>query len=354
MRRGLVLVTAMGNDGSSPATLIAPSDADSIVSVGAMTAAGQVAGFSSRGPTSDQRIKPDVCAPGVSVYSASKTADDAYGYSDGTSLATPLTAGVAALVRSARPELTPVQVRDALRNTASQSDRPDNHAGWGMIDAWDALLYNGMVISTNPKIFWNGRQSTIMAWVVSPSPVNSSDVRLTWMLPVAGPQEMKMTLMRPLGSEGPGSGLYSATLPEIPENTIVRFIVTAGDSRETRTSPFGAPQRAHEFVTGESRTLGAEHLMPAAFALQQNYPNPYAPSEAASTYISFDVPMPGGQVQLRLYDAAGRMVQTLVDDFRGAGVHTVEVSNSALSTGVYFYALTSGETQLLRRMLVLQ
>ena len=354
MRRGIVVVTAMGNDGPSPATLIAPADADSIVAVGAVDFTGNIAGFSSRGPTSDLRIKPDVCAPGVSVYSAGKASDERYEYSNGTSLATPLTAGVAALVRSARPELTAVQVRDALRETASSASSPGNVLGWGVIDAWEALLYHGMVISTNPKIFWNGAQSTVMAWVVSHSPVNTESVRLTFVHPTEGTQEIAMTLMRPLTSEGVGSGLYVATLPATAEGTVVRFSITAEDSRETRRSPYGAPAVMHEFTAGENRTLGAEHLMPSAFALYQNYPNPYVASSDARTVISFDVPLPGGPVQLRLYDMAGRLVRTLVDGYRGAGVHSVTLEGSTLSSGIYFYALSSGSTQLMRRMLILQ
>ena len=354
MRRGIVVVTAMGNEGPSAATLIAPADADSIIAVGAMDFNGNVARFSSKGPTSDLRIKPDVCAPGVSVVSAGKSADDRYESSSGTSMATPLTAGVAALVRSARPELTPVQVRDALRETASDPQSPDNEAGWGMINAWDALLFHGMVISTNPKYYHNGRQTTVMAWVVSTSPVRSDDVRLTWTHPTEGSQEERMTLMRPLTSEADGSGLYTVTLPEIPENTEIRYYITAGDSRETRTSPYAAPERTHVLRIGDNSMLGADQYLPSAFALHQNYPNPYAPSESGSTLISFEVPLPGGAVQLRLYDMAGRLVQTLVDGYRGAGMHTVALQSSTLSTGIYFYSLTSGDTQIMRRMLILQ
>ncbi|MDT8323886.1 MAG: S8 family peptidase, partial [Bacteroidota bacterium] len=354
MRRGIVVVTAMGNEGPSAATLIAPADADSIISVGAMDFSGSVAGFSSRGPTSDLRIKPDVCAPGVSVVSAGKSSDDRYESSSGTSMATPLAAGVAALVRSARPELTAVQVRDVLRETASDPQSPDNAAGWGMINAWDALLFHGMVISTNPKYYYNGRQTTVMTWVVSQSPVRSDDVRLTWLHPTEGPKQERMTLMRPLSTEADGSGLYTVTLPEIPANSKISYYITAGDSRETRTSPYGAPERTHVLRIGDNHMLGADKYLPAAFALHQNYPNPWTPSESGNTLIPFEVPMPGGNVRLRLYDMAGRLVATLVDGYRGAGLHTATLQGSTLSTGIYFYALTSGDTQIMRRMLILQ
>ncbi|MCB2206611.1 S8 family peptidase [bacterium] len=354
MRRGVVVVTAMGNEGPSAATLLAPSDADSIISVGAMTFTGAVAGFSSRGPTSDLRIKPDVCAPGSSVYSASKNGDDTYTLSSGTSLATPLTAGVAALVRSARPELTPVEVRDALRETASNAGSPDNAAGWGMVNAWDALLYNGMVISTNPRYYYNGSQTTILAWVVSHSPVKSDVVSCTYSVNGGDMQPLRMDLLRPYAGEGEGSGLYMVTLPELAQGSEVRYFITAEDGRETRTSPYDVPRNQHRLVTGETYLLGAENLLPADLALSQNYPNPYEPSVSAGTTITFDVPMPGGQVRLDLYDTAGRRVKTLVEGIRGAGTHSVRLDNIPLSSGVYIYALQFGGKQIMRRMLVLQ
>jgi subtilisin family serine protease len=67
----------------------------------------------------------------------------AYTAADGTSLATPLAAGVAALVLSAHPGLTPMQVREALLKTADRASTPDNTYGYGLIDALAAVHYWG-------------------------------------------------------------------------------------------------------------------------------------------------------------------------------------------------------------------
>jgi len=115
----------MGNEWNGDGivgTMTTPADADSVISVGAVNFDGRLAIFSSTGPTNDGRIKPDVVAPGVNIYHARVPGPDTYGYSQGTSLATPLTAGAAALLLSVRPELTPVEVRDALRSTAAPID----------------------------------------------------------------------------------------------------------------------------------------------------------------------------------------------------------------------------------------
>lgn len=153
-RKGVLVVTAMGNEGwyqkdstftktlqGVTGSLITPADADSIVSVGAVSFSGSLAGFSSTGPTADGRMKPEVVAPGISVYTMYGEAG--YRTSDGTSFATPLTAGVAALVLSAHPNYTPMQVRDSLLMAATRvndgssrtASYPNNYFGWGMVNA---------------------------------------------------------------------------------------------------------------------------------------------------------------------------------------------------------------------------
>ncbi len=136
---GIVVANAMGNSGPAAGTLGAPADALEILSCGAVNSTGSIASFSSRGPTPDGRIKPEVCAQGVSTYGASAASPTSYGYASGTSLSTPLIAGCAAVLLSARPGLTPQQVRQAFMQTASQADDPDNAYGWGIIDLGKAL-----------------------------------------------------------------------------------------------------------------------------------------------------------------------------------------------------------------------
>ena len=132
-RKGIVVVNSAGNEAKrgTPNTLVAPADADSIITVGAIEPDGTVANFSSYGPTADGRIKPDVVAQGVSVRCAS--AVDTSGYTDaqGTSLSCPLVAGAAALILKAHPTATPMQVLGALKATASRASAPDNRIGWG-------------------------------------------------------------------------------------------------------------------------------------------------------------------------------------------------------------------------------
>ena len=135
---GVVVVNAAGNERDNPwGHIIAPADGFDVISVGAVNSSGQIASFSSPGPTYDGRIKPEVCSLGVGNWLAdsSEGRDDTYDTGSGTSFATPLAAGVAALILEIHRDWTPTQVRSALLQTASRSQNPDNDYGWGIVDA---------------------------------------------------------------------------------------------------------------------------------------------------------------------------------------------------------------------------
>ncbi len=138
---GIVVTAAAGNNGAGVTTISAPGDADSIITVGAVNPDGNVSGFSSRGPTADGRIKPEICTMGSGVWTATSSSTTSYGYFYGTSAATPIAAGLSALMLEARPYLLPMDVREALMMTASNVSNPDNNIGWGIPDVRAALSY---------------------------------------------------------------------------------------------------------------------------------------------------------------------------------------------------------------------
>ena len=139
--RGLLLVNSVGNYGPGGTTLAPPADAPGVLSVGAVDRNGRVVGFSSRGPAADGRVKPELCALGSGVRLAGGWGRDAYEFASGTSFASPLVAGVAALVIEAHRDWSPEAVREALLASASRAERPDNDYGWGLVNARDAILY---------------------------------------------------------------------------------------------------------------------------------------------------------------------------------------------------------------------
>jgi len=86
-----------------------------------------------------------------------------------------------------------------------------------------------------------------------------------------------------------------------------------------------------------------------AFALDQNFPNPFNPS----TVISYQLPK-SGPVALRVYDVLGKEVRTLVEGEQSAGSHTVTFDASSLSSGVYFYRMQAGNFVETKRLVILR
>ena len=129
--RGIVVCNAAGNYGLT--SLIAPADADSVIAVGGVYGDGSLWASSSRGPTADGRIKPDVMAQAVSVQSVLYPVDYGYWKYSGTSFSTPLVAGLCAQLLEIHPDWTPMQLKDSLLVHATNSDSPDNDFGWGIV-----------------------------------------------------------------------------------------------------------------------------------------------------------------------------------------------------------------------------
>jgi subtilisin family serine protease len=141
--KGITVVTAMGNERSNSwHYMIAPADADTVISVGAVDAGGTLTSFSSVGPTADGRMKPDVVARGLLTSAASPYDSTGYAAVNGTSLSTPLVAAASALLAQAHPSWGPTMISYALRSTADQAFEPDTLRGWGLVDALAAIQLN--------------------------------------------------------------------------------------------------------------------------------------------------------------------------------------------------------------------
>ncbi len=143
---GVVTCVAAGNDGPGSYTVGAPGAAEKVITVGAASDLDKIAPFSSRGPTRDGRLKPDVVLPGVDIVAArasgtamGQTVDDDYTSASGTSMATPHAAGVCALLLESEPDLSPEEVKERLGATAIDIDTDAYAQGQGRVDAWRAL-----------------------------------------------------------------------------------------------------------------------------------------------------------------------------------------------------------------------
>jgi serine protease AprX len=180
---GIIVCNSAGNYGPNLHTIGAPADADSIMAVGSVNIYGDISEFSSKGPTYDGRIKPEVCALGENNYRAIASSDLQFGTgASGTSFSCPLVAGAAGVVLSAHPDWTNMQVRQALMKTADRGYSPNHSYGWGIIDTWAAIHYvfvdppgdadrNGLVNVTDAVFLVN----YVFAGGDPPDPLNAGD-----------------------------------------------------------------------------------------------------------------------------------------------------------------------------------
>jgi serine protease AprX len=156
LNKGKIVVAAAGNAGDLPGTITSPGSAAQAITVGATAdwsapttapyhAEGPfLAWFSSRGPTLDDRTKPDIVGPGVNIGSAAAGTVSSYvagADGTGTSFATPYVSGLAALLRQKQPAWTQADVRADIEGTAVDVGAPgkDNEWGAGLLDGYAAV-----------------------------------------------------------------------------------------------------------------------------------------------------------------------------------------------------------------------
>jgi len=242
---GVVVVNSMGNERQTKIpSIVSPPDGDSVIAVGAVDSTGEIAYFSSNGPTYDGRIKPDVVALGVYDYCAVTYSDvqndSTYTYASGTSFSCPLTAGVCSLILSAHPELTAMQVREALRMTADNKDNPNNIYGWGLVNAYDAVLYWGMAMSNKPEITIKDNEVNISIYVLSKNVIDKNSVKLYYSFGGNSFNEANMEQAENLNETN--TGKYSVTVPDNSEADLIKIYFSASDTKKNLFWPYEAPE----------------------------------------------------------------------------------------------------------------
>jgi len=131
--KGMLVVISAGNQGSTAWKYIsAPADADSVIAAGAIDGNLYVADFSSRGPSSDDNVKPDVMAIGMGTYVAGN--ESGIQQANGTSLSAPVIAGLSACLWQANRNASAMDLVQAVRQSGDHYTRPNEDVGYGIPD----------------------------------------------------------------------------------------------------------------------------------------------------------------------------------------------------------------------------
>jgi len=266
---GIVILFSAGNEGPSSWTIGRPPDRATTeymcCAVGAVDANDSdwpVAGFSSRGPSDctpggEEAIKPDIAAPGVNVRSS--VPGGGYAEYSGTSMASPHVNGVVALMREACPDLGPEQILQIVYDTAYDlgPSGEDNDYGYGMIDAYEAVLMTQSMCS-GVWIRLPGGVPDLFA----PGEPAAFDVRITVLDDEIVPGS-ELLVCRYDGGEylsvpliPMGDDMYEAVLPPPVCGATPEFYVSVeGVNAGVVTNPPNAPEDVYTAAVGVWVTL---------------------------------------------------------------------------------------------------
>ena len=160
--KGMLVFSSAGNEGNKTwKYLVAPSDGEKVIGVGAVNKDSIPAGFTSQGPAYSGKTKPNVSAVGWNTYL--QKSDGTFGYLNGTSFSSPVMAGMAASLWGALPHVTAVQVKAAIEMSAHLYNNPNNLMGFGIPDMYRAWLFLQNLSTSTPEI---SKQ-----WTAFPNPV---------------------------------------------------------------------------------------------------------------------------------------------------------------------------------------
>jgi serine protease AprX len=336
--RGIIVITSAGNEGNDAWRYItAPADGFNTIAVGAVNSQNQLAAFSSRGPTFDNRIKPEIVTQGVSVYGSRASSIDNYGYANGTSSAAPIAAGISALLLSSYPiKLENEQIRNILLETADQSNSPDNNKGYGLSSALRALTF--------PVITYSNISGVVMKRFQKTNIIHSS----VEVFAKKSGQDLHTKLNTQINSE-----LFSSEFSGYQAGEVVSFYFTYRDSngvdyREPSTN------KDYNFVYGSKKISASTSFVPENLTLEQNYPNPF------NKYTSIVFHSPSVEnVEITVLNVIGEKIKTVFNGqciigknelvWNGKNDKGVETAS-----GVYYYVLRVNNDFYAKKMVIVR
>jgi hypothetical protein len=346
--KGIACVNSVGNAGPDTTSLWTPADADTMLAVGAVNSSGMVAFFSGRGPTADNRIKPEIAARGsgtVWLDGGSLT----YGFASGTSLAAPLIGGLLALLKEAHPGWTGYDLRAAVIGTGSTAGAPNNDIGYGIARGTSALTFGGSTPSpprmTLPFELLEPGDSTFVS-TVTPTLVWSSSAAAN----VGDAAAYSVIFADNPTFADPDTAFVGS-------DTTYTFVlaIPSSESRWWKVQAVGNQGFVRKSMNEYTFTVGAQvgldsgpPALPPVF-LAPAFPNPMT----QATTLGFRVPA-GEPAVLEIISVGGRLVRrfelTGTGEDRAVSWDGRNRAGQETSSGIYFYRLVTRNEQRTRRL----
>lgn len=338
--RGVATFTSAGNEGATQWFYItAPADGKNTIGVGAVNSANQIAGFSSRGPSADGRIKPEIVAMGVGVYGASASTDNGYRFASGTSTSAPIAGGVAALLLSIHRHLKNTQIRSILLETADNALTPNNEIGYGLVSAKRAIEFPNLEFINNDyvirKIFFQEN-------------INLNSVRMHYSIDGTNFTEASPTVDRIFR--------YSFNVPYYPPGQNIQFYFTYSDSNNVN---YREPAiKNYQFNYGSLYvSLNLAIPVETDYVVSEPYPNPFLPAEHNTVRVNYK--SNGNEIfKMAIIDGAGQKVKQF-NEISKPGVNIVEWNGYSdrgylCASGVYYLLIQYAGKEYGRKLILLK
>lgn len=338
--RGIITVTSAGNERTNVSWggyINSPADAFNVITVGAVNSSKSLAYFSSHGPTSDGRIKPEVVAQGMSMTGASGTGYNTNG--QGTSYSTPVVAGIAGLLKSAYSHLSNKQVREIIIASGDNQSNPNNDYGYGLVSAVRAINY--------PNIKLENSIYTLNKTFINKTIVDPSSVQIHYSI---NESDFASSILN-----YDGTLKYSFDINTVGEGDSIEFYFTYNNNgTEARE-----PSNTNYLLRVENLSITTikdinNNVIPNEFELSQNYPNPFNPN----TFIKYNIPQKSF-VSLKIYDMLGREIKSLVNSEKEPSSYSVEWNGTnnfgeRVASGAYVYQIVAGNFIQTKKMVYLK
>jgi hypothetical protein len=338
-KKGILVVNAAGNYGATAwGKIITPSDADSALVVGAVSATGVPGTFTSRGPTADGRIKPEVASIGVGT--TLQLPNNTIGTGNGTSFACPNMAGLATCLWQGFPEVNNMKIIDVLKKAGNRANNPNDTIGYGIPDLKKAFLMLLHDFSTATATISNCK--TAIAWT-------SKDI--------AG---MKFEMERSIAAqpfvkigETAGTGSIFAAHPYNFSDTLINVMAGSISYRirqviDTSTAGFSAG-----YIDTVNVTLTAS-CIPTALPQVNPYdnliilqPNP----TRGKVTLKITTENAIRDLRIQVADAAGRITANYKRS-KASGAALIEIPSGNFARGEYFIRIYNGTKLLSSKKLV--
>ena len=341
-RRGVVTISSAGNEGNSSWRYItAPADGINTLAIGAVNNANELASFSSRGPSYDGRIKPEVVTQGVGVYCAAAGNFTGYLTASGTSVAAPIASGVAALLLSAYPHLKNTQVRNILIETADNSSSPNNERGYGLLSAVKAIEF--------PNLDAIDGTFRVNKMFLADDNINPQTIKVKYSTNDVDFTEEQMQF--------DGNLKYTFKLPYLFKDELVDFYFIYKNNND---STFRNPQNDnYRFYYGSlDISLNTDlNKSYTDYLVSEPFPNPFYPLQ--NTFTSISLKSSGNEnLTIRIIDPLGQQVgfynTVTVDGENRFDWYGKNENGVPMASGVYYFLINLDDKQYSRNLVLLR